>query len=108
MPKSSTNCLHETPGGLALMKIELRGITKSYGKTRALDHISLELTPGQIVALLGVNGSGKTTLLRTLYGLVAPDKGALLYDDEEFSRDNIALRREMFFLPDFPFVFPEM
>jgi ABC-2 type transport system ATP-binding protein len=90
------------------MKIELRGITKSYGKTRALDHVSLELAPGQIVALLGANGSGKTTLLRTIYGLVAADKGMILCDEHEFSRDNIAVRKKMFFMPDFPFVFPEM
>jgi ABC-type multidrug transport system ATPase subunit len=90
------------------MKIELPGVTKTYGKTRALDHVSIELAPGKIVALLGANGSGKTTLLRTLYGLVAPDKGAILCDNQEFSRDNILVRKRMFFMPDFPFVFGEM
>src|SRR5689334_12531212 len=90
------------------MKIELRGVTKSYGKAQALDRVSLELAPGRIVALLGANGSGKTTLLRTIYGLVASDKGMILCDDQEFSRDIIELRKKMFFLPDFPFVYADM
>jgi ABC-2 type transport system ATP-binding protein len=90
------------------MKIELRGVTKSYGRMRALDHVSLEIEPGWVIAVVGPNGSGKTTLLRTLYGLVSPDKGLFLCDGKEFSRDDMALRRAMFFLPDFPFVFAEM
>ncbi len=94
--------------GINGMKIELRGVSKFYGRARALDRASLEIEPGQIVALLGANGSGKTTLLRCLYGLTMPDKGAIYYDDEEFSRDNMAMRKRMFFMPDFPFVFAEM
>ena len=90
------------------MKIELRNVSKFYGKTRALDGVSLEINSGQVVALLGANGSGKTTLLRCLYGLATADKGFVLFDDHEFSRDDIPLRRRMFFIPDFPFLFWEM
>ena len=90
------------------MKIELRAVSKSYGKARALDRASLEIGPGQIVAILGANGAGKTTLLRCLAGIAAPDGGAIVYDDEPYERDNLKLRRELFFLPDFPVVFYEM
>lgn len=90
------------------MKIELRNVSKFYGKTRALDGVSLEINSGQVVALLGANGSGKTTLLRCLYGLATADKGFVLFDDHEFSRDDIPLRRRMFLIPDFPFLFWEM
>jgi len=90
------------------MKIELRTVSKFYGKTRALDRVSLEISPGQVVALLGANGSGKTTLLRCLYGLATPDKGFVLFDDHEFSRDDIPLRRRLGFIPDFPFLFWDM
>lgn len=90
------------------MKIELRSVSKSYGRARALDRASLEIGGGGIVAILGANGAGKTTLLRCLAGIAAPDSGELVYNDQPFERDNMALRREIFFLPDFPVVFFEM
>jgi len=90
------------------MKIELRAVSKSYGKSRALDRASLEIGAGQIVAILGANGAGKTTLLRCLAGIAAPDAGSIVYNDEPFQRDNLELRRQLFFLPDFPVVFYEM
>ena len=64
------------------MKIETRALTKRYGGTRALDRVSLEIQPGQIVSLLGPNGAGKSTLLRCLAGIVGPDSGQVYYDDE--------------------------
>jgi ABC-type multidrug transport system ATPase subunit len=90
------------------MKIELRAVSKSYGRARALDRASLEIGGGQIVAILGANGAGKTTLLRCLAGIAAPDSGEIVYNDQPFERDNMALRRDVFFLPDMPVVFYEM
>jgi ABC-2 type transport system ATP-binding protein len=89
------------------MKIEFRGVTKSYRSVRALDHLSLQIDPGQIVSLLGPNGAGKTTLVRCLAGIAAPDKGAVYLDEREFRRDQMELRRRMHLLPDFPFHFWE-
>jgi ABC-type multidrug transport system ATPase subunit len=89
------------------MKIELRGVLKSYRSFRALDHVSLQIKPGQIISLLGPNGAGKTTLIRCLAGIAAPDKGAVYYDDQEFLRDRLDLRRRLHILPDFPFLFWE-
>jgi ABC-type multidrug transport system ATPase subunit len=90
------------------MKIELRAVSKSYGKARALDRASLEIRGGQIVAILGANGAGKTTLLRCLAGIAAPDAGEIAYNEDSFERDKLELRRQLFFLPDFPVVFYEM
>jgi ABC-type multidrug transport system ATPase subunit len=90
------------------MKIELRSLSKAYGRVQALDRVSLDVLPGQIVALLGANGAGKTTLLRCLAGIAAPDGGSIVYDEEHFLRDNLKLRRQISFLPDFPVVFYEM
>lgn len=87
------------------MKIELRGVLKSYRSVRALDHVSLQIEPGQIVSLLGPNGAGKTTLIRCLAGIAAPDKGAVYFDEQEFSRDRLDLRQRFHVLPDFPFLF---
>src|SRR6266496_3268500 len=85
------------------MRIELRSLMKSYQSVRALDRVSLEIEPGQIVSLLGPNGAGKTTLIRCLAGIAAPDKGNVYFDEQEFRRDRMDLRRRLHILPDFPF-----
>jgi ABC-type multidrug transport system ATPase subunit len=87
------------------MKIEFRSVVKSYRSVRALDHVSLEIAPGQIVSLLGPNGAGKTTLIRCSAGIAAPDEGAVYLDDQEFHRDRMDLRRRLHLLPDTPFLF---
>jgi ABC-type multidrug transport system ATPase subunit len=87
------------------MKIETRGLVKSYGSVRALDRVSLEIEAGQILSLLGPNGAGKSTLLRCLAGLVGPDDGQVYFDDQLFRRDRLDIRRRFYFLPDFPIVF---
>jgi len=87
------------------MRIELHNVLKSYGSVRALDQVSLDIEPGQIVSLLGPNGAGKSTLIRCLAGIAAPDKGTIHFDDDEFRRDRMDLRRRMQLLPDFPFHF---
>lgn len=88
------------------MHIALDSVSKRYSKVRALDNVSLEITPGQIVSILGPNGAGKTTLLRCLSGIVAPSSGQIRFDGEQFFRGNIAVRRRIAYLPDFPIAFP--
>lgn len=87
------------------MRIELQGVLKTYRSIRALDHVSLEIAPGQIIGVLGPNGAGKTTLLRCLAGLAVPDKGAIYFDGQEYTRAHMELRRRVYFMPDFPFQF---
>lgn len=59
------------------MTISLRGVSKQYGRQRALSGIDLVLRPGCPVTLLGKNGAGKTTLLKIIAGLTAPTSGSL-------------------------------
>lgn len=55
--------------------LECKGLTKRFGRTTALDEVSLAIEPGRIVGLLGPNGSGKTTLIKLANGLLTPDGG---------------------------------
>lgn len=57
--------------------LRIEDLTKSYGKTQALNSISFSLEPGKIVGLLGPNGSGKTTLIKIINGLLTPNKGSV-------------------------------
>ncbi|MDY4205276.1 ATP-binding cassette domain-containing protein, partial [Porcincola intestinalis] len=51
----------------------MRGITKTFGKVVANDHVSIDIYKGEILSLLGENGSGKTTLMNMLSGIYYPD-----------------------------------
>ena len=65
------------------MKVDIRSLSKSFGATRVLKDISLDIREGELCALLGPSGSGKTTLLRIIAGLDFPDQGAVLFDGED-------------------------
>ena len=62
--------------------LECRELSKRFGKTAALDNISLKLEPGRVIGLLGPNGSGKTTLIKLANGLLTPSEGEILIDGE--------------------------
>ena len=64
-------------GGEALIRFQ--HLVKTFGGTRALRDVSLDIFPGEIVALLGENGAGKSTLIKCLAGIHTPDSGAILY-----------------------------
>jgi polar amino acid transport system ATP-binding protein len=65
------------------MPIELKNITKRFGKGRAIENVSLTLPDDKILGVLGPSGSGKSTLLRLMAGLETPDEGKIVVDGEE-------------------------
>jgi phospholipid/cholesterol/gamma-HCH transport system ATP-binding protein len=65
--------------------IEVRAVSKSFGKKRILDDINLSFGRGQISVIIGGSGTGKTTLLRMLIGLEKPSTGAILVDGEDIA-----------------------
>jgi ABC-type multidrug transport system ATPase subunit len=84
------------------MHIALQEVSRRFGRTHALRNVTWETGPGSLVAVLGPNGAGKSTLLRILAGELPPSRGELRIDGVPFRRDDLAVRREIFFLPDTP------
>lgn len=68
-------------------RLEMKNISKQFGGIRALDHVSVEVKPGEIHALIGENGAGKSTLIKILSGAYTKDEGTIQIDGE---RVNIA------------------
>lgn len=64
------------------MAIEIRNLSKAYGKVAALNKVDLLIEPGEFLVLLGPSGCGKTTLLRCIAGLETPDEGEIIIGDQ--------------------------
>jgi ABC-2 type transport system ATP-binding protein len=68
--------------------IEARGLTKRYGDTLAVDHLSFSVEPGRITGFLGPNGAGKTTTMRLILGLDRPTDGTVTINGKAFGQLN--------------------
>ena len=88
--------------------IELRGLTKRFGETLALDCVDLIVQPGQVFGFLGRNGAGKTTALRILSGLARPTSGTAQVLGHDVTHATDAVRARIGFLPDVPGFYPWM
>ena len=71
------------------LALELKGVTKSFGKVVANNNVSLDVRHGEILAILGENGSGKTTLMNMVSGIYFPDEGQIFVEGEEVVKDGV-------------------
>ena len=65
--------------------LSIRGMSKSFGRNRVLDHINLDLRRGSVMGLMGENGAGKSTMMKCLFGTYQKDEGEIILDGHEVS-----------------------
>ncbi len=91
--------------------VSLRGLTRSFADTAAVDHLSLEIQDGEFVSLLGPSGCGKTTTLRLIAGFLRPDGGEIRVGDRIVSSPTVVVppeRRQMSMIFQSYAVWPHM
>ncbi|BCJ49365.1 tetronasin ABC transporter ATP-binding protein [Actinoplanes sp. NBRC 14428] len=79
--------------------ISIAGLSKSFGRTKALDGLDLSVAAGEVHGFLGPNGSGKTTTIRVLLGLLRPDSGRVRLLGGDPWSDAVALHRRLAYVP---------
>src|SRR5258705_12067620 len=88
--------------------IEVQELTKYFGATLAVNHVSFKVEKGEIIGLLGRNGSGKTTIMRILTGFFPPTSGTARVGGLDVETDSIAVRRLIGYLPENVVLYPDM
>lgn len=83
--------------------IELKNVSKKYGRQEALDQLTLTLPQGKIIGLVGENGSGKTTLLKLIAGLLTPDAGTAAFNGSPITRK---IASHIAYMPDVDLFYP--
>ena len=91
-----------------MLKIE--GLSVSYGGIKAVRNISFDVPDGKIVTLIGANGAGKSTTLRAISGLVKPQSGKILFNDEDITGMDSAqiVKRGITMVPEGRRIFPNL
>jgi ABC-2 type transport system ATP-binding protein len=79
--------------------VEVSGLTKEFGPTRALDEATFDVARGEIFGLLGPNGAGKTTTMRILLTLLKPTAGTARVAGHDVTRDPVAVRKRVGWVP---------
>ena len=88
--------------------LKLANLESSYGPVQAIRGVSLQVTRGAIVTVLGANGAGKTTILKTISGIIDPQKGSVIFEGEEIQRrdPDWIVRKGISHVPEGREVFP--
>jgi ABC-2 type transport system ATP-binding protein len=88
--------------------IELKNLTKDYGTTLAVNHLSLDVAAGEIYGFIGPNGAGKTTTIRMMGGIIEPTAGRIIISGIDMKKDPVAAKKIIGFVPDRPFLYEKL
>jgi ABC-2 type transport system ATP-binding protein len=88
--------------------IELKEVSKTYGKRKAVDHLSLTIQPGEVYGFVGPNGAGKTSTIRMIAGLLQPSGGEILVGGYPVSSEKEAVLGQIGYMPDYFGVYPDL
>ena len=88
--------------------IEINNISKSYGKTKALDNVSFNVERGELFGLIGPDGAGKTTLFRLLTTLLTPEEGSATVDGRDIVKDYLNIRSAVGYMPGRFSLYPDL
>lgn len=101
---------NETTKQAAQHTLSVRNITKSFGTNAVLKGISMDLTAGEVLVLIGGNGAGKSTLMKIIMGIYQPDSGEISISGRSvnMSKPSVALAEGIYMVPQEPMLFPNM
>ena len=88
--------------------IELTNLTKDYGTTLAVNHLSLNVSAGEIYGFIGPNGAGKTTTIRLMGGIIEPTAGKIVIAGIDVEKDPVAAKKIIGFVPDRPYLYEKL
>jgi ABC-2 type transport system ATP-binding protein len=88
--------------------IAVQELVKQYGKFTAVDHVNLDVKPGEIHGFLGPNGAGKTTTLRMIAGLLKPTAGRVVINGHDLEQEPEAAKMGLGFIPDRPYIYEKL
>jgi ABC-2 type transport system ATP-binding protein len=80
--------------------IEVRNLVKAFGEKLAVDHISFDVAPGEVLGFLGPNGAGKSTTMRVIAGYLSADSGGVRVDGLDVRTDPLGVKRRIGYLPE--------
>jgi ABC-2 type transport system ATP-binding protein len=88
--------------------IEVKNLTKRFGKKTAVDHISFTVNPGEILGFLGPNAAGKSTTMRMITGFLTPTSGTVVVGDDDITVSSLPARKKIGYLPENAPVYTDM
>lgn len=88
--------------------LEIKNLTKYYGKIKGVENLSLSLEEGEIFGFIGPNGAGKSTTIRSIMNLINKTKGTVLIEGKEFNRNDTSIKEKIGYLPSEIFLYDDL